>query len=92
MLDFENDEPIVHFDILTVQDGDDARFWSTAVRMLRSRAWRVSGRTEIRMPLADYLALVKSSHSLDELRTLIFGWTPQEPARPAGGSSRKAGG
>jgi hypothetical protein len=33
---------------------------------------------EIRLPLADYLALVKSSRTLEELRMLLFEWRPAE--------------
>jgi hypothetical protein len=33
---------------------------------------------EIRLPLADYLALVKSSRTLEELRILVFDWRPPE--------------
>jgi hypothetical protein len=33
---------------------------------------------EISLPLADYLALAKSSRTLEELRVLLFAWKPAE--------------
>jgi hypothetical protein len=35
-------------------------------------------RREIRLPLADYVALARDSRSLDELRVLLFAWRPEE--------------
>jgi hypothetical protein len=35
-------------------------------------------RDEICLPLADYLALAKSSRTLEELRILLFAWRPTE--------------
>jgi hypothetical protein len=33
---------------------------------------------EIRLPLADYVALAKDSRTLEELRVLLFEWRPEE--------------